>query len=193
MNELEKKLDHENDDKFIIYHSKKIKINEIKLKGDNPNFKKETPKNNIKENEFEGINTIDETFFNKLSECDEQDNIEKEKEKEKENELLNEKLIEEFLKKKDDPKFLEKLGKKGLKIKTEDEEEEECKEKSIIKCNICYFTIDNSENKLEVGKCGHAFCQKCWGKMEDAKGKAKCPICREIVKKKDRNVIYVSN
>ena len=193
MNELEKKLDNENDDKFIIYHSKKIKINEIKLKGDNPNFKQETPKNNIKENEFEGINTIDETFFNKLSECDEQDNIEKEKEKEKENELLNEKLIEEFLKKKDDPKFLEKLGKKGLKIKTEDEEEEECKEKSIIKCNICYFTIDNSENKLEVGKCGHAFCQKCWEKMEDAKGKAKCPICREIVKKKDRNVIYVSN
>ena len=26
MNELEKKLDNENDDKFIIYHSKKIKI-----------------------------------------------------------------------------------------------------------------------------------------------------------------------
>ena len=187
MNELENKIADENKDRFIIYHSKKIKINELKLKGDKQEFKEETPKNTIYENELKGINEIDESFFNKLSECDDQEKIEKEKSEE--NEQLNEKLIEEFLKKKDDPKFLEKLGKLGLKIKT-NEEEEEYKEKSIIKCNICYFIIDNSENKLEVGKCGHAFCQKCWKKMEDSKGQAKCPICRDIVKRKDRNVIY---
>ena len=62
---------------------------------------------------------------------------------------------------------------------------------NILTCKICYLSTDNSQIKIEIGKCGHGVCQDCWKKLENSKGVAICPICRKEVKKKDRNIIYV--
>ena len=188
MNELENTINDENNDKFIIYHSKKIKINEIKIGEDDLNKEKESQKNNSQQKELEGINLIDETFFNELKELNDTEKIEAQiKQEDKENEVSYKKLIDEFMKNKDNPKLQEALKQKGFEIKDNNEVAED---KSILTCKICYFAIDNINNKLEVGKCGHAFCQKCWKKIEDKKGNSICPICRKIVKRKDRNLIY---
>ncbi len=57
---------------------------------------------------------------------------------------------------------------------------------------MCFSNTEDSEIKLEVGKCGHILCHNCWSKIEDKKGNSKCPICRKNVKKKDRNLIYLN-
>ena len=190
MNELENTITDENNDKFIIYHSKKIKINEIKIGGNDLNTKKESQKDDNQIKDFEELNLIDESFFNDLKESNDIEKIKDQiKKEDKENEISYKNLIDEFMKNKDDPKLLEALKKNGFEIKDNNEITEE---KSVITCKICYFAIDNKDNKLEVGKCGHAFCQKCWKKIEDKKGNSICPICRKVVKRKERNLVYTN-
>ena len=190
MNELENTITDENNDKFIIYHSKKIKINEIKIGGNDLNTKKESQKDDNKIKEFDELNLIDESFFNDLKESNDIEKIKAQiKKEDKENEISYKNLIDEFMKNKDDPKLLEALKKNGFEIKDNNEITEE---KSVITCKICYFAIDNKDNKLEVGKCGHAFCQNCWKKIEDKKGNSICPICRKVVKRKERNLVYTN-
>ena len=193
MNEFEKNKTDENIQKFIIYHSKKIKINEIKI-GDNKKNKDENKEENIQEKNLEGINNIDESFFdNLLSE----DNISKKYEQEiineedkEEDDIYNKKLIDELAKKKNDPKFLEELEKINLQINENNELQTE--NKNILTCKICYLNTDDSKTKIEVSKCGHTACQNCWKKLEDKNGNALCPICRKKVKKKERNLVYLN-
>ena len=196
MNELENSKSEESPEKFIIYHSKKIKVNEIKIQPQNNNTE-QTPNQEIKEENkdkdksLEGINLIDESFFEKLSESVEPKKKEEEIESNKE-ELADKELIEEFMKKKNDKKFIEELEKKGLEVKENSNNEEEKETRNKLSCIVCFSNTEDSEIKLEVGKCGHILCHNCWSKIEDKKGNSKCPICRKNVKKKDRNLIYLN-
>ena len=196
MNELENSKSEESPEKFIIYHSKKIKVNEIKIQPQNNNTE-QTPNQEIKEENkdkdksLEGINLIDESFFEKLSESVEPKKKEEEIESNKE-ELSDKELIEEFMKKKNDKKFIEELEKKGLEVKENSNNEEEKETRNKLSCIVCFSNTEDSEIKLEVGKCGHILCHNCWSKIEDKKGNSKCPICRKNVKKKDRNLIYLN-
>ena len=195
LNEFEKNKLGENTQKFIIYRSKKIKINEIKI-GDNNKKQDENKEENIQEKNLEGINNIDESFFNNLLS---EENISKKCEKElfieeeKEEDIYNKKLIDELVKKKNDPKFLEQLEKSKFQMHENNENNEfETENKNILTCKICYLNTDDSKTKIEVAKCGHTACQNCWKKLEDKNGNALCPICRKKVKKKDRNLVYLN-
>ena len=186
MNQLENSIQDENNEKYIIYHSKKIKINEIKI-GENEFTKKEIYNEKKTSNNLEELNAIDESFFEKLTEM--KDTEKAEDEENDKNDSSNKRLIEEFLKKKEDKKFLEELGNLGFVIKNNNDESEG-KEKKV-RCPICYEDIDYTNNKIEVGKCSHQICQKCWKRLEDSKGNAKCPTCRKNVKKAERNIVYI--
>ena len=178
MNELENSKIDEDGNKFITYHSKKIKINEIKIGGNNQDNEKESKNKEIKDlskNELEEINDIDESFFDNLSEFDSN----------KSKKDGNKKLVSQICKNINDKNFKEELGKLGLEVVENDSRN------NILTCKICYLSTDNSQIKIEIGKCGHGVCQDCWKKLENSKGVAICPICRKEVKKKDRNIIYV--
>ena len=188
MNELENSKIDENGDKFIIYRSKKIKINEIKI-SDNKDIQKENPIKESSQKDLEGINLIDESYFNNLlSEEDASKNIEEEKLVEEE--IENNRLIEEFMKKRNDINFLKELEKRGVGIKEKSENEND--NISQLNCPVCFFTTKNSNIIFESGKCGHAICKTCWNKMENSEGIAICPICRKEVNKKERNKVYIS-
>ena len=187
MKEFENDKTNENSQKFIIYHSKKIKINEIKI-GDNKINKKENKIDNNPERNLDGINNIDESFFDNLVS---EENFSKKVEQELINEedkedFYNKQLIEELIKKKNDPKFLDQLEKSNFQL---NENEFESENKNILTCKICFSNTDDSKTKIEVSKCGHTACQNCWKKLEDKNGNAFCPICRKKVKKKDRNLV----
>jgi hypothetical protein len=178
MNELENSKIDEDGNKFITYHSKKIKINEIKIGGNNQDNEKESKNKEIKDlskNELEEINDIDESFFDNLSEFDSN----------KSKKDGNKKLVSQICKNINDKNFKEELGKLCLEVVENDSRN------NILTCKICYLSTDNSQIKIEIGKCGHGVCQDCWKKLENSKGVAICPICRKEVKKKDRNIIYV--
>ena len=186
MNKIENSIKDSNKGKFIIYGSKKIKINEIKIGVENNNSKREIKNENTPQNDLEGIDAIDESFFDNLSEI--KDNEKMDNEEINENETSNKKLIEEFIKKKEDKKFIEELEKQGFVLKQNNEEKEEERK---VTCPICYESVDYIINKIEVGKCGHQICQKCWKRLEDSEGNAKCPTCRKMVKRAERNIVYI--
>ena len=176
-------------EKYFIYNSKKIKLHEIRLGDDNKNEKDENKSKNSQNNNFEEIDYIDESYFDKLIETPNSKKL-KEENKEKEKELSDNELINEILKKKGDKKFIEELEKKGIEL-TNNNEEKETPNKNRLSCSVCYSNTSNSEIKIEIAKCGHYLCQNCWKKIENKKGISICPICRETVRKKDRNEIYI--
>ena len=179
-------LRNENESAKFITNLKERKIHEIKIGEQNSNSKEEETKN-TENNNFEYLNNIDETYFDKLIETP---NSKKLKKIYKEKEISDKELIDEIIKKKDDKIFLEELEKEGIEVKI-DNNERETQNINSLSCKICFTNTKESNIKLEVGKCGHILCQSCWNKLENKKGKAKCPICRQIVKKEDRNIIYI--
>ena len=186
INELEKDKKDKNSQKFIIYHSKKIKINEIKI-GDNKDENNENIIENITEKDLEGINNIDEAFFDNLAtDEDISNNIENELIEQKKNDIQNDVLINQIIKKMKDKTFVKKLEDKNIVIN------DESYNKNVVTCKICFSDTNDPNVKIESGKCGHLVCITCWKKLEDKNGVAICPFCKTKQKKKDRNLIYLS-
>ena len=183
MNETEKLRKNENYDNNFIYNSKKRKVYKVKI-GEDKYINNEELKNNLDEINFKDIDNINENYFEKLSEIPNSEEFNEQKK------LSSQELIEEIIKKKDDKNFLDELEKKGIEV-SNNENEKEPPNINSLSCKVCYFNTNETNIKLEVGKCGHILCQNCWSKLEDKKGNSICPLCRKIVKKKDRNIIYV--
>ena len=184
MNETEK-LSKSNK---ITINSKNRIIHEIRIGHDKKEEEEET-KNSEKKLEnidfLEELNKIDESYFDNLPEAQNSKDL---KNSEETNEISDEELINEIMKKKNNKKFKEALEKEGLEVLNEKENEPV---KNSLSCYICYNNTNESDIKLEVGKCGHVCCLSCWSKLENKKGEAQCPVCRKTVKKKERNRIFI--
>ena len=183
MNETEK-LSKSNK---ITINSKNRIIHEIRIGHDKK--EEEETKNSEKKLEnidfLEELNKIDESYFDNLPEAQNSKDL---KNSEETNEISDEELINEIMKKKNNKKFKEALEKEGLEVLNEKENEPV---KNSLSCYICYNNTNESDIKLEVGKCGHVCCLSCWSKLENKKGEAQCPVCRKTVKKKERNRIFI--
>ena len=179
MNDLEK--NEFRSAKFLI-NSKNRKIQEIKI-GNQNNNKEEEIKDKQDFN-LEDLNDIDESFFENLSETPNQNQLNAKKE------ISDKELIDEIIKKKNDKNFIEELEKEGIEVK-DGINENQTQNTNSLSCKVCYRNTKEDNIKLEVGKCGHILCQNCWCAIESKKGKAICPLCRQIVKKGERNIIYI--
>ena len=160
MNEIEKLEKNKNDDGNFLYNSSKIKVHEVRI-GDNNKNKNNDEEQKNKDEIDEDISFIDESYFEKLVETPNSKEFQKIN---KENEISDKELIDEIIKKKNDKMFLEELEKKAIEV-TNNKEEKESQNCNSLTCKICLCTTKNSNIKLEVGKCGHALCQKCWSKI----------------------------
>ena len=187
MNETEKLKKNEKEDlNFVnfIYNPKNKKIYEVKIEDQ----KKDDIQNNrnTEGNILEELNNIDEKYFESLTETPNSKEI---MHINKRKGFSDKELIDELVKKKDNKEFIEELEKNGLEVTNNKKEIESQKNK--LSCYVCYSSSNESKTKLEVGKCGHILCQECWKKLENKEGISKCPVCRYIVKKEERNIIYI--
>ena len=185
MNETEKLRKSENDeDSFINSNKKNICVLKI---GKNEEEKNNKKAQDSKDLNFEGINNIDENFFDNLAETPDSKDLKKHVKKK--NELSDEDLIKVLIKKKNNKEFIEELEKNGMEVT--DNKDTKKSQKNVISCYVCYSNSNESKIKLEVGKCGHVLCQYCWSKIENEQGISKCPVCRKIINKTERNLIYI--
>jgi hypothetical protein len=185
MNETEKLRKSENDeDSFINSNKKNICVLKI---GKNEEEKNNKKAQDSKDLNFEGINNIDENYFENLAETPDSKDLKKHINKI--NELSDKDLINELIKKKNNKEFIEELEKNGMEVT--DNKDVKKSQKNVISCYVCYSNSNESKVKLEVGKCGHVLCQNCWNKIENEQGISKCPVCRKIINKTERNLIYI--
>ena len=189
MNETEKSDKNCEDEKFICNSKKRI-IYEVRI-GESNNVSNEETKIIENDNNFPDINHINEVYFDKLIE---KPNSKEHLDSNNKKELTDKELIDELIKKKDNKHFIEQLEKKGLEVQdnnndNNNDSESQCK--NFLSCKVCYSSTNESKVKLEIGKCGHPICQICWSKIENKKGIAKCPVCRQEVKREDRNKIFI--
>ena len=185
MNETEKLNKSENDEDSSIIKANKSNICILKI-SKNEEEKKNKEAEDSKEQNFEGINNIDENYFDNLAETPDSKEFKSITNTKKE--LSDKELINELIKKKNNREFIEELEKNGMEIDNKDAKHSQ---KNVISCYVCYSSSNESKVKLEVGKCGHVLCQYCWSKIENEQGISKCPVCRKIINKTERNLIYI--
>jgi regulator of telomere elongation helicase 1 len=187
MNEIEKMSKTEkNEENAFICNSKKRNIYEVRI-GGNGNVNKEESQKNENDTNFEDIKHINEAFFENLMETpNSKENINDNKKRE----LSDKELINELIKKKNNKKFIEELEKKGLEVQN-NHNDSEPQNKNKLSCRVCFSDTNDSKIKFEIGKCGHPLCQFCWSKIENKKGISKCPVCRQEVKREERNQIFL--